>query len=195
MAGAVITVFAVAIALWVVRYPTRLGKMVDYSVWANHALPAIVVALALVFLGANLTPWLYQTTALLVFAYLILFLPNALGTMATPIAQVPKSLEDVANSLGVKGNRSIFKVVLPIAAPGILAGAALVSLTVLKELPATLLLRPTGTETLALRLWMATEELAFSAAAPYALLLVILGGLPALALNTQARKALSEVGN
>jgi len=85
--------------------------------------------------------------------------------------------------------------VLPIAAPGILAGAALVSLTVLKELPATLLLRPTGTETLALRLWMATEELAFSAAAPYALLLVILGGLPALALNTQARKALSEVGN
>ena len=93
------------------------------------------------------------------------------------------------------GNRSIFKVVLPIAAPGILAGAALVSLTVLKELPATLLLRPTGTETLALRLWMATEELAFSQAAPYALLLVILGGLPALALNTQARKALSEVGN
>ena len=195
MAGLVITVFALAIALWVVRYPTRLGRMVDYSVWSNHALPAIVVALALIFLGANLTPWLYQTTALLLVAYLILFLPNALGAMATPIAQVPKSLEDVANSLGVKGNRSIFKVVLPIAAPGILAGAALVSLTVLKELPATLLLRPTGTDTLAVRLWMATEELAFSQAAPYALLLVILGGLPALALNTQARKALSEVGN
>lgn len=195
MAGLLITVFAIAVALWVVRYPTRLGRFVDYSVWANHALPAIVVALALIFLGANLTPWLYQTTALLLIAYLILFLPNALGTMATPIAQVPKSLEDVANSLGVKGNRSIFKVVLPIATPGILAGAALVSLTVLKELPATLLLRPTGTDTLAVRLWMATEELAFASAAPYALLLVILGGLPALALNTQARKALSEVGN
>lgn len=194
MAGLIITVFAVAIALWIVRYPTRVGRWVEVSVWANHALPAIVVALALIFLGANLTPWLYQTTALLLFAYLILFLPNALGAMATPIAQVPRSLEDVANSLGVKGNRSIFKVVLPIATPGIIAGAALVSLTVLKELPATLLLRPTGTDTLAVRLWMATEELAFAQAAPYALLLVILGGLPALALNTQARKALSEVG-
>jgi iron(III) transport system permease protein len=107
----------------------------------------------------------------------------------------PRSLEDVANSLGVKGNRSIFKVVLPIAAPGILAGAALVALTVLKELPATLLLRPTGTETLAVRLWSSTEELAFAQAAPYALLLVVLGGLPALALNRQARKALSEVSN
>ena len=194
LAGLVITVFALAIALWIVRYPTRLGRFVELSVWANHALPAIVVALALIFLGANLFPWIYQTTALLIFAYLILFLPNALGTMATPIAQVPKSLEDVANSLGVKGNRSIFKVVLPIAAPGILAGAALVALTVLKELPATLLLRPTGTETLAVRLWSSTEELAFAQAAPYALLLVVLGGLPALALNRQARKALSEVG-
>ena len=195
MAGVAITVIAIAVALWVVRYPTPLGRFVEFSVWANHALPAIVVALALIFLGANLTPWLYQTTALLLIAYLILFLPNALGAMATPIAQVPKSLEDVANSLGVRGNRSIFKIVLPIAAPGILAGATLVSLTVLKELPATLLLRPTGTDTLAVRLWMATEQSAFAQAAPYALLLVILGGLPALALNTQARKALSEVGS
>lgn len=194
LSGVVVTVFALAVALWVVRYPTRLGKIVEVSVWANHALPAIVVALALIFVGANLVPDLYQTTALLVFAYLILFLPNALGAMATPIAQVPRSLEDVANSLGVKGNRSIFKVVLPIAAPGILAGAALVALTVLKELPATLLLRPTGTETLAVRLWSATEELAFAQAAPYALLLVVLGGLPALALNRAARKTLSEVG-
>ena len=195
MAGALITVFALAIALWVVRYKTKLGMFVELSVWANHALPAIVVALALIFVGANLVPWVYQTTALLLFAYLILFLPNALSTMATPIAQVPRSLEDVANSLGVKGNRSIFKVVLPIAAPGILAGAALVALTVLKELPATLLLRPTGTETLAVRLWSSTEELAFAQAAPYALLLVVLGGLPALALNRQARKALSEMSH
>lgn len=194
IAGVVITTFALVIALWVVRYPTKLGRWVEWSVWANHALPAIVVALALIFLGANLTPWLYQTTALLVFAYLILFLPNALGAIATPIAQVPRSLEDVANSLGVKGNQSIFRVVLPMAAPGIVAGAALAALTVLKELPATLLLRPTGIDTLAVRLWNATEELAFAQAAPYALLLVILGGLPALALNTQARKALAEVG-
>jgi iron(III) transport system permease protein len=84
-------------------------------------------------------------------------------------------------------------VVLPIAFPGIIAGVALVALTVLKELPATLLLRPTETNTLATRLWGATEDLAYSQAAPYALLLVIIAGLPALALNSRARKALSEV--
>jgi iron(III) transport system permease protein len=75
----------------------------------------------------------------------------------------------------------------------LVAAVALVSLTVLKELPATLLLRPTEVNTLATRLWGATEDLAYSQAAPYALLLVIIAGLPALALNAQARKALSEV--
>jgi iron(III) transport system permease protein len=195
LAGVVVTVFGVAVALWLIRYRTKLARIVEFAVWANHALPAIVVALALIFLGANLTPWLYQTTWILLFAYLILFLPNALAAVSTPIAQVPHSLEDVANSLGTKGNRTIWRVVLPAAWPGIVAGAALVSLTVLKELPATLLLRPTGLETLAVRLWSATEELAFAQAAPYALLLVLLGGLPALALNTQVRKALAEAEN
>lgn len=193
--GFVIALIALAVALWVVRFPSRFARTIEFSIWATHALPAIVVALALVFVGANLLPGVYQTVWLLVFAYLILFLPNALSAIATPIAQVPYSLEQVASSLGVKGNKTITKVVLPMATPGIVAGAALVSLTVLKELPATLLLRPTELQTLAMRLWSATEELAFAQAAPYALLLVILAGIPALALNASARKAVSEVAN
>ena len=99
---------------------------------------------------------------MLVIAYMILFLPNALAAISTPIAQVPKDLEDVSQSLGVPANRTLFKVVLPIAFPGIIAGVGLVALTVLKELPATLLLRPTETNTLATRLWGATEDLAYS---------------------------------
>jgi iron(III) transport system permease protein len=193
ISGLVIGVFATAVALWAVRYRTRLGVFVETVSWATHALPAVVVGLALVFFGANITPWIYQTTWMLVIAYMILFLPNALAAISTPIAQVPKDLEDVSQSLGVPANRTLFKVVLPIAFPGIIAGVGLVALTVLKELPATLLLRPTETNTLATRLWGATEDLAYSQAAPYALLLVIIAGLPALALNSQARKALSEV--
>jgi iron(III) transport system permease protein len=193
LAGVIIGVFATAIALWAVRYRTRLGAWVETASWATHAIPAVVVGLALVFFGANVTPWIYQTTWMLMIAYLILFLPNALAAISTPIAQVSKDLEDVSQSLGVPANRTLFKVVLPIAFPGIIAGVALVALTVLKELPATLLLRPTETNTLATRLWGATEDLAYSQAAPYALLLVIIAGLPALALNAQARKALSEV--
>jgi len=83
--------------------------------------------------------------------------------------------------------------VLPISAPGIVAGVSLAALTVLKELPATLLLRPTGYETLATELWAATENLAYAQAAPYALALIIIAGAPALLLNAQARKLVSEV--
>jgi iron(III) transport system permease protein len=193
--GALIALVGLAVVIWVVRFPSRVSRSIEFSIWATHALPAIVIALALVFVGANLLPWVYQSVWMLVFAYLILFLPNALSAISTPIAQVPRSLEQVANSLGIKGNRTLYKVVLPMATPGIIAGAALVSLTVLKELPATLLLRPTELQTLAIRLWSATEELQFAQAAPYALLLVVLAGVPALALNAQARKAVAEVSD
>jgi iron(III) transport system permease protein len=76
---------------------------------------------------------------------------------------------------------------------GIFAAIALAGLSVIKELPATLLLRPNEVDTLATRLWAATETLSYSQAAPYALLLIIIAGVPALALNAQARKLISEV--
>lgn len=194
-AGGVITFFALAVAILVVRYKSKLSKFVEYSVWVTHALPGVVVGLALVFVGANLLPQIYQTIWLLLVAYLVLFLPNALSAISTPIAQVPADLDAVAASLGKSETRILSQVVLPIALPGVLAGAALASLTVLKELPATLLLRPNELDTLATRLWQATEISAYSAAAPYALTLVLLAGVPALALNLQVRKALAEVGS
>jgi len=194
LAGVLIGVFALAISVWNLRYSSRISRLVDVTAWAAHALPAVVVALALVFFGANLVPAIYQTIWLLLLGYLILFLPNALGLVGTPISQVPASIEDVARSQGLTKNGALLRVVLPIAAPGIFAGIALASLTVIKELPATLLLRPNNLDTLATELWQATEVLAYSQAAPYALALIIIAGVPALALNAQARKLISEVG-
>jgi iron(III) transport system permease protein len=109
------------------------------------------------------------------------------------VAQVPASIEQVARSLGLSRNQALAKVVLPIATPGVVAGVALAALTVLKELPATLLLKPNSFDTLASRLWQATETLSYAQAAPYALLLIIIAGVPALWLNAQARKLVSEV--
>ena len=194
LAGVLIGIFALAISVWNLRYSSRISRLVDVTAWAAHALPAVVVALALVFFGANLVPAIYQTIWLLLLGYLILFLPNALGLVGTPISQVPASIEDVARSQGLTKNGALLRVVLPIAAPGIFAGVALASLTVIKELPATLLLRPNSLDTLATELWQATEVLAYSQAAPYALALIIIAGVPALALNAQARKLISEVG-
>ena len=193
LAAILVSIFALAVSIWVVLHKNKFGSFIEGLLWSNHALPAIVVGLALVFFGANVTPWIYQSIWLLMIAYLILFLPNGLAAMSTPLAQVPKGLTEVSQSLGQSYRKSLTKVILPIASPGLIAASALVMLTVLKELPATLLLRPTGAETLATRLWSATEELAYAQAAPFALVLVIIAGLPALALNASVRKTYAEV--
>jgi iron(III) transport system permease protein len=147
----------------------------------------VVVALSFVFLVNQSIPILYQTSALVLLAYLALFLPNAVTVLKVPIAQVPIGIEEVARTLGSDPIQTLRRVVIPAAGPGILSAVAFVGLTVIKELPATLILRPTGIETLATRLWSATSVNAFSAAAPYALLLILIAGLPALLVNREIR--------
>jgi iron(III) transport system permease protein len=196
VSGGMITAFlAVAIALVVVRFKTRLGFILERSVWLTHATPGIVVALSLVFFSNQVAPWIYQTLFLVLIAYVALFLPNALSAISIPLSQSPISLDEVSSSLGLTKLQTLRRVVLPIAGPGIFAATTLVILTVLKELPATLLLRPTGVETLATRLWTETSVASFSTAAPYALLLVVLAGIPAWLLNRAIRKDLEPIND
>ena len=191
--GMITALLAVAIALVVVRFKTRLGFVLERSVWLTHATPGIVVALSLVFFSNQVAPWIYQTLLLVLIAYVALFLPNALSAISIPLSQSPVSLDEVSASLGLTKLQTLRRVVLPIAGPGIFAATTLVILTVLKELPATLLLRPTGVETLATRLWTETSVASFSTAAPYALLLVVLAGIPAWLLNRAIRKDLEPI--
>jgi len=193
--GMLTALLAVAIALVVVRFKTRLGFVLERSVWLTHATPGIVVALSLVYFSNQVAPWVYQTLVLVLIAYVALFLPNALSAISIPLSQSPRSLDEVSASLGLTKLQTLRRVVLPIAGPGIFAATTLVILTVLKELPATLLLRPTGVETLATRLWTETGVAAFSTAAPYALLLVLLAGIPAWLLNRAIRKDLEPIGD
>ena len=188
--GLIAVVFGLAISILTVRYKSKITVAFDRSIWLTHAVPGIVVALALVFLSNRLVPQIYQTSTLVLIAYLILFLPNAIAAMQVPISQAPRSLDEIAASLGASRLQTVRKVIIPIAGPGILAGAALVALSVLKELPATLLLRETGVETLATRLWNETSVSAYAAAAPYALLLVVVAGIPAWLLNRQVRQSM-----
>lgn len=188
--GGLAVIFGLAISLLVIRYRSKLTIAFDKSIWVTHAVPGLVVALSLVFLSNRLLPQIYQTSTLVLIAYLILFLPNAISAMQVPINQAPKALDEIAASLGATRLQTIRRVLIPIAGPGIFAGGALVSLSVLKELPATLLLRETGVETLATRLWNETSVSAYAAAAPYALLLVVVAGIPAWLLNRQLRETL-----
>jgi iron(III) transport system permease protein len=193
--GMLTALFAVAIAIIVVRFRPRFAVTLERSVWLTHATPGIVVALSLTYFANQLAPWIYQTSLMVLIAYLALFLPNALSAISTPLRQSPVALDEIASSLGLTKLQTLRKVVLPIAGPGIFAATTLVILTVLKELPATLLLRPTGIETLATRLWSETSVASFSTAAPYALLLVVLAGIPAWLLNRAIRKDLEPIND
>ena len=196
VSGGVLTAaFALGIAIVLVRFKSRFASVLERSVWLTHATPGIVVALSLTFFSNQVAPWIYQSFAIVLIAYLALFLPNALSAISTPLRQSPVALDEVAASLGLTKLQTLRKVVLPIAGPGIFAATTLVILTVLKELPATLLLRPTGIDTLATRLWTETGVAAFSTAAPYALLLVLLAGIPAWLLNRAIRKDLEPIND
>ncbi len=176
------TALAIPVGVLAARYRGRT-RWIEHATWAGHALPGIVVALALVFLGIRFAQPIYQRTPLLVLAYTVLFLPIAVASVRAAVAQSPPALAEVARSLGRRPLEVLRDVTLPLAAPGVAAGFALVMLTAMKELPATLLLRPTGMDTLATRLWTETGVGAYAAAAPYAVALVVLAAVPTFLLS------------
>jgi iron(III) transport system permease protein len=148
---------AIPIAVLSVRFGGRGSRLIERVSHTGYALPGIVVALALVFFGTRAAPALYQTLALLVFAFLVLFLPLAIGVARAALQQVPPRIEEAARSVG-RGPIAVLRTITaPLMAPGVLAGAALVFLTAIKELPATLILAPIGFETLATEIWSATS--------------------------------------
>lgn len=180
--AAVATLLALPIGILAARRRSRLVAGLETATFLGHGLPGIVLGLSMVYLALSVVPALYQTLGLLVIAYGILFVPKAMGSVRTSIAQVPESLEDAARTLGRSPSRTWVEVTGALSWPGIAAGAMLVALTVMKELPATLMMRPTGVDTLATRLWQLSDIAAYGAAAPYALLLIAAAAVPALVL-------------
>lgn len=175
LAAAVLAVFlAFPVAFLAVRCPGPLVSLIERSAYLAQGMPGIVIALALVSLTVHALHPLYQTVALLVVAYGILFLPLALVSVRAALAQAQPALEETARSLGLGPGAVLLRVILPLARPGIGAAATLVFIAVVTELTTTLLLAPIGTETLAMRVWADTSTLAFAAAAPYAALMLLI---------------------
>jgi iron(III) transport system permease protein len=184
--GAAVTVALSLPVAWLsVRHPGPLSNLAERATYVGHSLPGIVVALALVTFTIRHARSIYQTNLLLVTAYAILFFPLAMVAIRASLAQAPVVLDDVARSLGSRPLGVFRRITLPLAAPGIGAGAALVFLAIVTELTATLLLAPIGTATLATKFWASADEIAYGAAAPYAALMVLIS-LPATFLLTRA---------
>lgn len=188
--GALLTTAAAIPIAWLsVRAPGRLLRMLEGCNYISSSLPGIVVALALVTLTVHYARPLYQTLVTVLVAYVLMFLPRALVSLRSAIAQAPVELENIARSLGRSPAGALWSVTLRLAAPGAAAGAALVFLAVTNELTATLLLAPNGTRTLATAFWARTSEIDYAAAAPYALIMMLLS-LPLTAiLYSQSRRA------
>ncbi len=177
---AALVTLAVAIPAGVLaaRHQSVTSRVVERATYVSHALPGIVIGIAVVHLGIRLLRPLYQRTPLLIAAYVVIFLPLAVGTVRAAFEQCPPRLEEVARSLGRTRRRALWQVAARLSAPGLAAGTALTFLAAMKELPATLLLHPTGTDTLATRLWTHTSVSDYSGAAPYAAALMLLAALP-----------------
>lgn len=179
---------ALPVAILAARSRSAFAQWVARLSYTGYALPGVVVALALVFVGIRLVPSLYQTLWMLAFAYVVLFLPQAVSAIRAPLLQQPQDLEAASRTLGVGRLKTLRRITVPLAQRGAFAGGALVFLTTLKELPATLLLAPTGFDTLATRIWSETAERFLTRAASSALFLIAIGSLPLAVLMVRERR-------
>jgi iron(III) transport system permease protein len=172
------TVAAFPVALLFVRHRGRLGTLFERIGYLSQGLPGLVLALALVFFAIHAAYPLYQTPALLVVTYAIMFFPLALVSLRASLAQAPPRLEEIARSLGCRPITALRRVTLPLVAPGIAASAALVFLAAVVELTATLVLIPSGAHTLATSFWAYQQNSSYASASRYAIVIVAIAAIP-----------------
>ncbi|MDY6817045.1 MAG: iron ABC transporter permease [Halobacteriales archaeon] len=175
-AGGAILV-ALPIALRSAVSDSWLASLADRAPYVGYATPGIVLAIALVSFSLDIVPQLYKTIPLLVFAYVVRFMPQAIGSIRTSTLQVDRSLVEAARTLGHSRSSAFRSITFPLIVPGIATGAALVFLTTMKELPATLLLRPLRFDTLVTYIWRVQEAGLYGQAAIPALVLVLVSGV------------------
>jgi iron(III) transport system permease protein len=184
IAAALATVMALPVALLAVRHQGRAYQLLERSTYIVLALPGIVIALAFSYFTERYADgFLYQSAPLLVIAYAVLFFPLALVGVKASVAQAPIRLDEVARSLGQRRLTVLRRVTLPLVGPGLAAAFCLVFLSAVTELTATLILIPTGVQTLATQFWAYQQNLAYGQAAPFALAIIAIAALPSYVLG------------
>ena len=183
--AAVAALVALPIAYYAATDDSRLALVFERMTYVGFAVPGVVLALALVYFGAGYLPSIYQTLPLLVFAYVVRFLPQAVGSSRTSMLQIDPKLVEAGRTLGESSLGTFRRITFPLTRSGIVAGAALVFLTTMKELPVTLILRPSGFETIVTQIWRAQSTSLYQYAAIPALLLLGISGLSMLVLLSQ----------
>jgi iron(III) transport system permease protein len=195
-AAAVVTGMVVAYGQRV--QPSRLGRTTARIATVGYGVPGTVVAVAVYVplvwldrrlvdagqsvLGTDLGLVLTGSILGLLFAYLVRFHALSYLTIEARMARIGPNLDDAARSLGADRTRLLADVHLPLLRPGVATAALLVLVEVMKELPATALLRPLGRDTLAIVVWESTKDSRIDAAALPALLIVLVSLVPVVVL-------------
>jgi iron(III) transport system permease protein len=160
------------------RYPSKITYVIDRLCYSGYALPGVIIGLGFVFIFNNHFPMLYGTFYVIALAFVVRFLPQSLQAGEASLSQISPKIDEAARSLGFRPWEVMLKVVLPNMLPGILAGGALVFVSAIKELPITLMLRPPGFDTLAVRVYFEAHEAFYHLAAPSALLIILVSIIP-----------------
>ncbi|HJU05066.1 MAG TPA: iron ABC transporter permease [Nitrospiraceae bacterium] len=179
VAATVAVLIGTPLAYLATRRSSRLIPLFLQAAYAGYVLPGPVGALAILVLFSQLAPFWYGSVVVLIVAYVVHFLPAGLQTMEPALQQVTPNLEEAARSLGHGTRVVLTRITLPLVRGGFIVAWVLMFLQCMKELPATLLLRPVGFDTLAVRVWLEASEEYYKLAAPAALLIVAMT-LPAL---------------
>lgn len=186
LAALVACLFALPVAYYSGRTSSLISRILERATYVGFAVPGIVIGLALVFLGTRTLPSLYrQGVWLLVFAYVVRFLPQAVGTVRSSVLQIDDSTIEAARTLNAGPLDTFRRITLPLIMPGVIAGGVLVFLTTMKELPMTLMLQPIGMDTLVIVIWNAQNALAYRYAALPAFILIVVSGLTMIVLLSQ----------
>ena len=212
---AAITAMVAVTAAVIVAYGSRLSSSRVVGVFGRiasmgYALPGSVIAVGVLlplafidqtvdaFLRAN---WAYSSGLLLtgsmvglVFAYVVRFLAVSYQTVEASLIKITPSMDMAARSLGATPGRLLRRIHIPLIRTGLTSAAILVFVDVMKEMPATLLLRPFGYDTLAMRVWQLTSESLWELAALPALTIVAAGMLPVLILTRSSIQSLRGKG-
>lgn len=160
------------------RFPSRWTRLLLTACKMPYALPGLIVGLSFVMFLNQWVNFLYGTVAALILAFTFRLMPQALATNEAVLRSVPPSLEQAARTLGQTGWGAFRRVILPVAAPGVIASWALAFIAAMKELPTAILLRPPGFDTLPVSIWSAADERVYTQAAPPALLLILFTLIP-----------------
>ena len=174
----IITFLATTVVLIIRKKIRIISFIIEKTSYIGLSLPGIVVAMSLVFFTINYLDFIYQTYIVLIFGYLISFLPAALTPVKSSVSQIDPSLEEASYSLGKGKIMTFYNVIVKLSIPGVSYGGVLVFILCIKELPLTLILSPLGFSTLATSIWSSASEAFFMDTAAASLVLILVAGIP-----------------